>query len=74
MLTTAEKAFRVGFNVVRVNYRNCGSTEHLTPTLYHGGMSGDVLAVIEELIDRDRLSRREEGLASALVSTEAAPA
>ena len=57
MLSTADKAFRAGFNVVRVNYRNCAGTEHLTPTLYHGGMSGDVRAVIEELIDRDRLSR-----------------
>src|SRR5213593_2985637 len=34
MLTTATKAFRAGFNVVRVNMRNCGATEHLTPTLY----------------------------------------
>ena len=57
MLTTADKAFRAGFNAVRVNIRNCGRTEHLTPTLYHGGMSGDVRAVIHELINRDRLSR-----------------
>src|SRR5215813_490846 len=57
MLSTAEKAFRAGFNVVRVNYRNCGDTEHLTPTLYHGGLSGDARAVIEELIDRDRLQQ-----------------
>ena len=57
MLSTAEKAFREGFNVVRVNIRNCGATEHLSPTLYHGGMSGDLRAVIEELITRDGLSR-----------------
>src|SRR6185369_5383094 len=55
MLATAEKAFRAGLNVVRMNNRNCGGTERLTPTLYHGGMSGDVRAVLSELMDRDRL-------------------
>src|SRR2546430_1948527 len=57
MLSTAEKAFRAGFNVVRVNLRNCGGTEHLTPTLYHGGLSGDLRAVLNELIERDGLRR-----------------
>src|SRR5262245_12321434 len=33
MLATAAKAFARGFNVVRMNVRNCGGTEHLTPTL-----------------------------------------
>lgn len=56
MLTTAAKAFRRGFNVIRVNIRNCGGTEHLTPTIYHGGLTGDLRAVVEELIQRDRLS------------------
>jgi predicted alpha/beta-fold hydrolase len=55
MWSTADKAFRAGFNVVRVNYRNCGGTEHLTPTLYHGGMSADLNRVIAELIARDEL-------------------
>src|SRR5260370_8275654 len=32
MLTTADKAFRPGFNVVRVNFRNCGGTALLRPT------------------------------------------
>lgn len=57
MLGTARKAARSGFNVVRLNLRNCGDTEHLTSTLYHSGMSGDVLAVARELAERDRLSR-----------------
>jgi uncharacterized protein len=57
MLMTAARAFSAGFNVVRVNIRNCGGTEHLTPTLYHGGMSGDARAVIDELINKDGLSR-----------------
>lgn len=55
MLGTAEKAWREGFNVVRLNQRNCGGTESLTPTLYHSGMSGDIQAVITELAERDRL-------------------
>src|SRR5438067_1242855 len=57
MLTTAAKTFRAGFNVVRVNIRNCGGTEHLTPTLYHGGLTDDLRAVIEELISQDGLTR-----------------
>jgi predicted alpha/beta-fold hydrolase len=55
MLGTAEKAFVSGFNVVRLNQRNCGDTEKLTTTLYHSGLSGDIRAVLLELIDRDRL-------------------
>src|SRR5437588_228651 len=46
MLKTAAKAFRSGFNVVRVNIRNCGGTEHLTPTIYHGGLTDDLRAII----------------------------
>jgi predicted alpha/beta-fold hydrolase len=57
MLSTADKAFAAGFNVVRVNYRNCGGTEQLTPTLYHGGLSDDLRAVLDELITHDHLSR-----------------
>jgi predicted alpha/beta-fold hydrolase len=57
MLATAEKGFRAGFNVIRVNFRNCGGTEHLTPTLYHGGLSEDLRAVVKELIEIDGLSR-----------------
>lgn len=57
MRTMAAKAFATGFNVVRLNQRNCGGTEHLTPTLYHSGMSGDFLAVINELIATEGLRR-----------------
>jgi len=55
MLAIAHKAFLTGFNVVRVNLRNCGGTEHLTPTLYHGGLSEDLRAVVSELVDVDEL-------------------
>jgi len=56
MLAIAEKGFIAGFNIVRVNLRNCGGTEHLTPTLYHGGLSEDLRAVVKELIEKDKLS------------------
>jgi predicted alpha/beta-fold hydrolase len=55
MLGTAGKAFSAGFNVVRLNMRNCGHTEHLTPTLYNSGLSSDLRAVVRELIAQDRL-------------------
>lgn len=49
----AEKAFRLGYHAVRLNQRNCGGTEALTPTLYNSGMSGDYRAVLEEFSNRD---------------------
>src|SRR6267154_2261760 len=49
----AEKAWAAGFHVVRLNQRNCGGTELLTPTLYNSGMSGDYRAVLEELAKGD---------------------
>ncbi|MGC1105193.1 MAG: alpha/beta fold hydrolase [Candidatus Acidiferrales bacterium] len=55
MLGTADKAFHAGFNVLRLNQRNCGGTEELTPTLYNSGLSCDARAVVCELIDEDRL-------------------
>jgi hypothetical protein len=55
MLGLAEKAWRAGFNALRMNVRNCGGTEHLTPTLYHSGLSKDLAAVARELLERRRL-------------------
>ncbi len=47
----ADKAWARGFHAVRMNQRNCGGTERLTPTLYNSGLSGDYLAVLTELIE-----------------------
>ena len=55
MLGVAEKAFARGFNALRLNQRNCGGTEGLTPTLYNSGLSGDYRAVLAELVTRDAL-------------------
>ena len=51
----ADKSFAAGFNVVRLNQRNCGATEHLSDSLYHSGLTGDPLAVMEELTEIDGL-------------------
>jgi predicted alpha/beta-fold hydrolase len=53
MLGTAEKALAAGFNVIRINQRNCGGTEDLTPTLYHAGLTDDLRQIISELIEND---------------------
>src|SRR5262249_11726816 len=53
----AEKAYQRGYHVVRMNQRNCGGTEGLTPTLYNSGMSGDYRLVLEELVERDQFSQ-----------------
>jgi predicted alpha/beta-fold hydrolase len=42
----AMRAWQAGCNVIRMNMRNCGDTDSLSPTLYHSGLSGDVGAVI----------------------------
>lgn len=55
VMGTAEKAWLAGFNVVRLNQRNCGGSDELTPTLYHSGLSRDIRAVLIELIEKDGL-------------------
>src|ERR1700758_1544385 len=55
VIGTADKAFRTGMNVVRMNVRNCGGTEKLAATLYHSGMSDDIAHVIRFFLERDQL-------------------
>ncbi len=57
MLGIAAKGTAVGMNVVRMNQRNCGGTDALSPTLYHSGRSQDIAAVARNLIHEDRISR-----------------
>lgn len=51
------KAYRAGFNVIRMNQRPCGGIEHLTPTLYSSGLSQDYQAIVHELSRVDGLTR-----------------
>ena len=53
----AEKGLAAGMNVVRVNQRNCGGTDHLAPTLYNSSLSGDVAAVARHVITHDKITR-----------------
>jgi len=46
------KALRAGCNVIRMNMRNCGGTEGLSPTLYHCGLSNDVGVVLEHFVKK----------------------
>jgi predicted alpha/beta-fold hydrolase len=56
-LGIAAKGLAAGINVVRMNQRNCGGTDHLAPTLYHSGRSQDVGVVARTLITTEKLSR-----------------
>src|SRR5688500_5837817 len=56
MAGISDKAWAAGWNVVRLNQRNCGNTEHLSRGLYHSGLTHDPLFVMRELIDRDRIT------------------
>ena len=49
VLGNSARAWAAGCNVIRMNMRNCGGTEDLSPTLYHSGLSGDVAAVMRTL-------------------------
>jgi len=53
MCGISDKAWAAGWNVVRLNQRNCGGTERLSRGLYHSGLTHDPLFVIRELIERD---------------------
>src|SRR5512138_101765 len=49
----ADKAWAAGWDVVRLNQRNCGGTERLSRGLYHSGLTHDVKHVLHELLERD---------------------
>ena len=46
----AARAWAARCNVVRMNMRNCGGTENMSPTLYHSGFSIDVRIVMETFV------------------------
>ena len=57
VIGTGGKAWAAGMNVVRMNMRNCGDTEHLGPTLYNSSMSAEVGAIAKTLISEDGLQK-----------------
>src|SRR5260370_38405858 len=50
------KGWEGGSNVRRMNMRNCGGTDQLTPTLYHSGLSSDVGSVLRALVEQKKLT------------------
>jgi len=53
MRRTAAQALARGWVTARMNLRNCGGTERLARTLYNGGQSDDVEAVLAWLAAQD---------------------
>ena len=50
----AAAALRSGYAAHRFHMRTCGGTERHSPTLYHGGMTGDLAAVLRLLHQEGR--------------------
>jgi predicted alpha/beta-fold hydrolase len=57
MAGLSDKAWASGWNVVRLNQRNCGGTEHLSRGLYHSGLTHDPLFVLREIVRDDGIRR-----------------
>jgi predicted alpha/beta-fold hydrolase len=57
VIGTANRGWLRGWNVVRMNIRGCGRTEHLSATLYHSGLSQDIEKLVAEMIASDGLQR-----------------
>jgi predicted alpha/beta-fold hydrolase len=47
-------ALRAGFGAHRFHMRTCGGTEHLSGTLYHAGLTSDLLSVLRQLGNQGR--------------------
>ena len=56
MCGIADKAFAAGYNVIRLNQRNCGGTEPLAAGLYHSGLTHDADFVLREVAARDGIA------------------
>lgn len=56
MVRLARKLYQTGYRAVRMNMRCCGSGKDLARVPYHGGLSGDLLAVINMLKSEAPLS------------------
>ena len=53
----ADRAFARGFNIIRLNQRNCGGTERLAAGLYHSGLTHDADVVLHEVVRQDGIDR-----------------
>ncbi len=53
----ARNGLAAGMNVVLMNQRNCGGMDHFAPTLYNSSLSGDVAAVVGNVLENDGIKR-----------------
>lgn len=51
------RLWAAGMHVIRMNQRNCGGSDHLTPTLYNSARSSDVGAVIDWVAAKSGVDR-----------------
>lgn len=49
MVRLSRKLYQLGYRAVRINMRTCGSGKDLAKIPYHGGLSSDILSVVETL-------------------------
>jgi len=54
MHSMAACALEAGYTVQRSNLRSCGGTERLARTVYHGGLTSDLLAVVRAVAAQGR--------------------
>ncbi len=54
MHSMAACAVEAGYAAHRLNLRSCGGTERLARTVYHGGLTGDLLCVVRALATAGR--------------------
>ncbi len=54
MRSLTQAGLEAGFAVHRFHMRTCGGTAHLCPTLYHAGLTSDLLAVLNEFAHASR--------------------
>jgi predicted alpha/beta-fold hydrolase len=57
LLSTGELAYRLGWHVMRLNWRGCGGSEHLTQRIYNAGVVEDLVAVLGWLTEREAVTR-----------------
>ena len=54
MRSLSQAALEAGFAVHRFHMRTCGGTAHLCPTLYHAGLTSDLLSVLRQFEQQGR--------------------
>jgi len=55
MQTMAQAGLEAGYVVNRFHMRTCGGTAHLCKTLYHAGLTSDLLSVLRQMRDEGRV-------------------